>query len=77
MKCHSFLLFVLIIMAGMKDVAAQNAVFKPGEIWRDSNGDTINAHGGGIIYSKNKYYWFGEKRNRQDNREDYERGSQL
>jgi beta-galactosidase len=36
--------------------------FRPGEVWNDSNGDTINAHGGGIIYDGNKYYWFGEKR---------------
>jgi unsaturated chondroitin disaccharide hydrolase len=34
--------------------------FRPGEIWTDNNGVHINAHGGGIIYDKDTYYWFGE-----------------
>ena len=35
-------------------------VFTPGEIWPDNNGVHINAHGGGILYHKNTYYWYGE-----------------
>lgn len=35
-------------------------VFHPGEIWKDNNGVHINAHGGGILYDKGTYYWFGE-----------------
>lgn len=38
--------------------------FFPGEVWTDANGDTINAHGGGILYTGDRYYWFGEKRGR-------------
>jgi len=34
--------------------------FYPGEIWKDNNGVAINAHGGGILFYKHKYYWFGE-----------------
>lgn len=34
--------------------------FAPGAVWPDNNGQAINAHGGGIIYAKGKYYWFGE-----------------
>jgi len=34
--------------------------FTPGTIWPDNNGVHINAHGGGILIHKNKYYWFGE-----------------
>ena len=33
-----------------------------GEVWRDMNGDTINAHGGGLLFHEEKYYWFGENR---------------
>lgn len=33
-----------------------------GEVWRDTDGDVINAHGGGIMYHKGRYYWFGENR---------------
>jgi hypothetical protein len=34
--------------------------FHPGEIWNDTNGKVINAHGGGILYYNGTYYWFGE-----------------
>ncbi len=33
-----------------------------GKIWRDTEGDVINAHGGGILYHEGKYYWYGEHR---------------
>lgn len=29
-------------------------------IWPDINGVHINAHGGGILYHQNRYYWYGE-----------------
>ncbi|WP_200814444.1 glycoside hydrolase family 43 protein [Parabacteroides sp. Marseille-P3160] len=38
----------------------KNHSFKPGELWPDNNGVHINAHGGGILFEKGKYYWFGE-----------------
>ncbi|WP_321332243.1 glycoside hydrolase family 43 protein [uncultured Bacteroides sp.] len=31
-----------------------------GEVWRDINGNFINAHGGGILYHEGRYYWYGE-----------------
>jgi hypothetical protein len=34
----------------------------PGEEWPDSEGEHINAHGGGIIKYNSTYYWFGESR---------------
>jgi hypothetical protein len=34
--------------------------FHPGEIWLDNNGVPINAHGGGILFHRGVYYWFGE-----------------
>lgn len=34
--------------------------FTPGALWPDNNGVHINAHGGGILYEKGVYYWFGE-----------------
>jgi hypothetical protein len=37
-------------------------MIKPGEVWPDTDGEHINAHGGGIIKYKNVYYWFGESR---------------
>lgn len=34
----------------------------PGEVWRDSRGQQIQAHGGGILRWKGIYYWVGEDR---------------
>lgn len=39
-----------------------NQSFKPGLIWPDNEGKHINAHGGGIIFYNDTYYWFGEYR---------------
>ena len=34
--------------------------FTPGELWYDTKGEVINAHGGGMLYHDGTYYWFGE-----------------
>ena len=34
--------------------------FVPGEIWRDTEGHPINAHGGGMLFHQGVYYWYGE-----------------
>jgi len=39
---------------------ANHTQFKPGEIWTDTSGVPINAHGGGILYYDKVYYWYGE-----------------
>ena len=36
--------------------------FRPGEVWLDTTGKPIQAHGGGILVSGNTYYWYGEDR---------------
>ena len=36
------------------------ASIKPGELWPDTKGVHINAHGGGVLLHKGVYYWFGE-----------------
>lgn len=36
--------------------------FHPGEVWRDVDGHSIQAHGGGILVFGNTYYWYGEDR---------------
>jgi hypothetical protein len=80
MKHHISLLYILSISSAMYaqpgSVAQQTennlpakktdaaTSFKPGELWYDDTGEIINAHGGGILYSNNRYYWFGEKRGR-------------
>ncbi len=34
----------------------------PGAAWRDTDGNLIQAHGGGILRHDGKYYWYGEDR---------------
>lgn len=34
-------------------------VLKPGEVWLDTDDVPINAHGGGVLYHKGTYYWYG------------------
>ncbi|QNE41085.1 family 43 glycosylhydrolase [Hymenobacter sp. NBH84] len=41
---------------------AKTAAFRPGELWYDTDGNRINAHGGGVLQVGNTYYWYGEKR---------------
>lgn len=40
--------------------AQENKSFRPKEVWNDTEGNPINAHGGGILYHKGTYYWYGE-----------------
>ncbi|HUB32946.1 MAG TPA: family 43 glycosylhydrolase [Bryobacteraceae bacterium] len=41
---------------------AASPAIRPGEIWPDTRGRHIQAHGGGIIRLGDAYYWFGEDR---------------
>lgn len=38
------------------------SAFHPGEVWRDTAGEPIQAHGGGILVVSNTHYWYGEDR---------------
>ncbi len=37
-------------------------MFTPGQVWDDSDGRPIQAHGGGVLYDRGAYYWFGENK---------------
>jgi len=57
-------LFITILVCWTtQNVIGQSTGYKyfiPGELWLDNNGVHINAHGGGILYYGDTYYWFGE-----------------
>ncbi len=40
----------------------KNNSIRSGTIWPDTDGKHINAHGGGILFYNDTYYWFGEFR---------------
>lgn len=55
----------LILAAAVISTAPANATaaqteFVPGEIWLDTDGAPINAHGGGVLFHGGVYYWYGE-----------------
>ncbi|HBR12671.1 Glycosyl hydrolases family 43 [Epilithonimonas bovis DSM 19482] len=53
-------LYILFLFSNFPAQNGKNISFKPGEIWKDTDGVHINAHGGGILFDKGTYYWFGE-----------------
>ena len=67
MKIVFAAVFLLSAMASsfaavVSDSTEKKSTFRSGEIWYDTEGQMINAHGGGILFVNNTYYWFGEKR---------------
>jgi beta-xylosidase len=42
------------------DAPATHKEFQPGQVWTDTSGAPINAHGGGILFHEGTYYWYGE-----------------
>jgi hypothetical protein len=41
---------------------AQQRAIQPGAVWPDTDGNHIQAHGGGIIKVGKTFYWYGEQR---------------
>jgi hypothetical protein len=60
---------VLLFCFSFPDVQAQHestrySAFHPGDIWKDTEGTHINAHGGGIYFEDGTYYWYGEHKDK-------------
>jgi hypothetical protein len=57
-------LVVTLLLAGCALLAAvpPSPEFVPGEVWRDTEGNPINAHGGGFLLHQGTYYWYGENK---------------
>lgn len=54
---RNVLTLVMVLAASVMAVAQTN-----GQLWPDTNGKHINAHGGNIIKYGDKFYWYGENR---------------
>jgi beta-xylosidase len=59
MNTKRIIVFVLMILASNVKGASE---FQLGDVWLDTNGKAIQAHGGGILVEGKKYYWYGEDR---------------
>jgi len=58
MMARFALSFVLLFLLFAFSCAVDKIV--PGATWKDTSGNTIHAHGGGVLYYKGVYYWYGE-----------------
>ena len=56
----SGLLAAALVVQGLWVIPATGFEIIPGGLWRDTSGDPINAHGGGILLHGGTYYWYGE-----------------
>lgn len=56
------MLFAIILLTSgcSQSENSEPQSIKSGGLWLDQNGNHVNAHGGGLLYSNGKYYWFGE-----------------
>ncbi|MBQ8954771.1 MAG: family 43 glycosylhydrolase [Clostridia bacterium] len=39
---------------------------RPGQVWLDTEGKRIQAHGGSLFYENGTYYWYGEDKEKTD-----------
>ena len=56
----TILFLAVIVFSSCNSQKGNNNCLVPGELWNDTEGVHINAHGGGIIFNEGIYYWFGE-----------------
>ena len=42
----------------------------PGQVWLDTKGEPIQAHGGALHYENGTYYWYGENKEHTDGKSD-------
>ena len=40
--------------------------FHPGQVWLDTEGKRIQAHGGSVIFIDDTYYFYGENKEKTD-----------
>jgi hypothetical protein len=60
---HRLPILILTLLSAISFGQKQVAI-NPGAMWPDTDGNHIQAHGGGIIKLGKIYYWYGEQRRR-------------
>ncbi|MBI9070183.1 MAG: family 43 glycosylhydrolase [Melioribacteraceae bacterium] len=61
MKANLFsIIMAVCIITSCTSQEQNQKIFQPGKLWTDNNGVHINAHGGGILFHDDVYYWYGE-----------------
>ena len=59
-KLYHLFFFAVLFSACAVNMAKEENTFYPQRVWNDTEGNPINAHGGGVLYYDGVYYWFGE-----------------
>lgn len=59
---HIFFPSMKTAVGPTKDAGNDSFYYYPGRVWLDTEGNPIQAHGGGILYDERSktYYWYGE-----------------
>ena len=57
---NKFFISILFSMCTIILHAADGTMIRPGQLWLDTDGRHINAHGGGVLLHNGTYYWYGE-----------------
>ena len=55
---HLVLLFSSLVLGAQ--AARKNKYIVPGAEWRDTDGNIISAHAGGVTFHDGKWYWVGQ-----------------
>lgn len=55
-----FASLILLSCQSLREASSVPATIISGTEWHDTNDKRINAHGGGLLYHKGTYYWYGE-----------------
>lgn len=58
MSKHLILIAAASLAIGLPQARAQE--LHPGQLWADTAGEHINAHGGGVLATPQGWYWYGE-----------------
>ena len=62
LRILKYLVAIMLCMATGGAGAQVIECFTPGELWPDTKGEHINAHGGNVMHHEGTYYWYGENR---------------
>ncbi len=62
-RCGVLLVAICVVLGVIASRASSGSEFVPGQVWADTEGHPINAHGGGILFHEGVYYWYGEAKN--------------
>ena len=62
MSLRRDVLVAVLLVSGLRGYAVAQDLVRPGEVWWDTAGQVVQAHGGGVLQVGKEWYRFGEDR---------------